>query len=126
MNYTEAIQRAFGEEQDASLLSPGRGITTPDAEQFFKAIKEVMGGEHYILTADTTYKYCDTHGYGWLAFDALYIAIPEYDTYEFHSGKWAVFSTLVEAVQQCQHEVWEAEDDREDTIRDTNEFLRKQ
>jgi Zn-finger protein len=125
MNYREAIHKAFGEEQETLLLSPSRGIAAPDAEQFFEALQEVMQ-EDYILTADTTYKYCDTHGYGWLAFDCLYIAIPEYESYEFHTGKWAVFSTLVEAVQQCQHGTWRENEDRAQTIRDTNQFLSQQ
>lgn len=122
MNYTEAIQKAFGEEQETFLLSPGRGITPPDAEEFFAALRNVME-EDYILTSDTEYQYCDTKGYGWLAFGNLYIAIPEYDTFESHSGKWAVVETLIEAVQQCQHGIWREEDDRAETIRDINNYL---
>lgn len=125
MTYREAIQKAFGEEQETRLLSPGRGITPPDAEQFFQALMEVMD-EDYILTSDTEYVYCDTKGYGWLAFGNLYIAIPEYDTFEFHTGKWAVVETLIEAVQQCQHGTWREAEDRAETIKDTNEFLSQQ
>ena len=125
MTYREAIQKAFGEEQETRLLSPGRGITPPDAEQFFQALMEVME-EDYILTSDTEYVYCDTKGYGWLAFGNLYIAIPEYDTFEFHTGKWAVVETLIEAVQQCQHGTWREEDERREFIRDTNQFLSQQ
>jgi hypothetical protein len=125
MTYREAIQKAFGEEQETRLLSPGRGITPPDAEQFFQALMEVME-EDYILTSDTEYVYCDTKGYGWLAFGNLYIAIPEYDTFEFHTGKWANVETLIEAVQQCQHGTWREEEERRELIRDTNEFLSQQ
>ena len=126
MTYAEAMQKAYGEEQETFLLSPGRGITAPDADEFFGLLKAITNEQDYVDTSDTVYKYHDTFGYGWNAFGTLYIAIPEYDTYERHTGKWATFETLKEAVQQCHHEVWEAEDDREDTIRDTDEFLSRQ
>lgn len=120
------MEDAYGEEGDTRSLSPREGFTPPDATDFFNYLEKMFNGRaQHTDTYTSDYRYQDTHGYGWLAWGMLYIAIPEYDTYERHEGEWACMETLVEAVQQCQHASWRREQDTREFIEDMKHYLSK-
>ena len=122
--YQELMEEAYGEEGNIRSLLPFDGFTPPSADEFFTYLSEMYGKPaHYVFCADMDYRYHDTDGYGWLAWGMLYIAIPEYDTYERYAGQWACAETLVEAVDSCQHKCWEQEQERRDFIWDMNNYL---
>ena len=122
--YIELMEDAYGEEGNTNSLLPYEGFTPPSADEFFSQMDAMFGEPvFYIFTADMDYRYQDTEGYGWLAWGMLYIAIPDYDTYERHEGKWACAETLVEAVEQCQHTCWQEEQHRRELIQDINNHL---
>lgn len=122
--YQELMEEAYGEEGNIRSLSPRLGITPPSADEFFDYLEEMYGKPaQYIFCADIHYRFRESEGYGWLAWGMLYIAIPEYDTYERHEGKWACAETLVEAVESCQHSSWQQEQEQKDFIQDMNNYL---
>jgi hypothetical protein len=126
MTYQELMEDAYGEEGNTRSLSPHEGFTPPSADDFFAHLEEMYDKPiYYAFTADMEYRYQDTEGYGWLAWGMLYIAIPEYDTYERYAGKWACAETLVEAVESCQHSCWKHEQERREFIQDINNHLSK-
>jgi hypothetical protein len=100
---------------------------TPTEEEFFYTLREYMGNapSNWTGLADLKHSYHETDGYGFFAFGKLYIAIPEYDTYECHSGSWACEETLIEAVEMCQHRNWRQEEETRQFKNDINNYLSK-
>jgi hypothetical protein len=114
---------------DDSLMETPLNGEAPSAQEFFDTIRLYMGNapSEWTGLCHSAYSYHEVEGFGWLVWDTyLYLTIPDYDTYERHEGKWARHETLIEAVQECQHKIWEDTDDREETQRDTDDFLSRQ
>jgi hypothetical protein len=125
MNWKEALYLFCEEGVDDGMRKPLP--ETPSADDFFEEMQRICGRapHNWNGTSDTEYRYQDVAGYGWLAWGKLYIAIPEYDTYERHSGKWAVAETLCEAVRECVHTSWRQEAETIEFKREINEYLSK-
>lgn len=109
MTLTEIIQDYVLNNIDSlssPSLTPGEGL--PDADTFFGILS--AQAPDYIGFADGEYTYYDVSVFWWMAFGSLYLAIPEYDIYERHDGKWATPETAKEAARELQHEFWDDED----------------
>ncbi len=119
--YKELMEEAYGEEGNRSSLLPREGIAVPSALLFFDVLEAMYG--NYLFTSDIEYHYQSVDGYGWMAWGMLYIAIPEFETYERHEGKWACTETLIEAVQQTQHDAWRQEQERREFTSDMDNYL---
>lgn len=117
--------RLFCLAGDDSLMSK-RLETVPDADEFFATLKMYMGNSPSDWTGLCTseYTYHEIEGVGFLAWGRLYIAIPEYDVFRVYEERMARMETLIQVVQSCQNSYWAAEDDREELIRDINEYIR--
>jgi len=123
-DYKELMEDAYGEEGNTRSLRFVEGMKVPDADEFFDHMKAMFGKPgDYAFSSDVQYMYQDTEGFGWLAFDRLYISIPEFDTFEMHEGKWAVAETLFEAVRDCQHSCWRQEEETRQFKNDMNDYL---
>lgn len=98
---------------------------TPTEDEFFDTLIEYMGKapSDWVGLADLKHTYHDTTGWGFFAFGKLYIAIPEFDTYECHSDSWACEETLIEAVEMCQHRTWRSEEETRQFRNDINNHL---
>lgn len=125
MNWKEALYLFCTEGENDGMRKPLE--ETPSADQFFEEMERICGRapDNWVGLCDAEYRYQDLEGYGWLAWGKLYIAIPEYDTYECHSGKWAVAETLCEAVRECVHTAWRQESETIEFREEIDNFLSK-
>lgn len=112
---------------DDSLMEMPLNGAAPSAQEFFDTIRLYMGNTPSDWTGlcHSAYAYHEVEGFGWLVWgNYLYLAIPDFDTYERHEGKRATHETLVNVVQQCQHDAWQEEDDTRETQRDIDNYLK--
>lgn len=114
---------------DEDIMEKPLNGAAPTADEFFDTLKLYMGKATADWTSLSTneHYYHDVDGYGWMVWEKyLYLAIPHYDTYERHEGKWAKHETLVEAVEEIQHNAWTADEDWEELKKDIDNYLSKQ
>lgn len=112
---------------DDSLMEIPLNGEAPTAQEFFDTIRLYMGNapSEWTGLCHSAYSYHEVDGFGWLVWgNYLYLAIPDFDTYERHEGKKARHETLVNVVQQCQHDAWQEEDDTRETQRDIDNYLK--
>lgn len=112
---------------DDSLMEMPLNGAAPSADEFFDTIRLYMGNapSEWTGLCHSAYSYHEVEGFGWLVWgNYLYLAIPDFDTYERHEGKRATHETLVNVVQQCQHDAWQEEDDTRETQRDIDNYLK--
>lgn len=111
-----------GEDEGMAKLLP----VTPTETEFFMAMRELAGNapDNWTHSCTSQYSYHETDGYAWLAWGKLYIAIPEFDTYEKHEGRRARIETLIHAVQGVQHSTWQSEDGTQHLHKDIDNYLK--
>jgi hypothetical protein len=121
--WKEAMRLLFLTGDDSLMSKPLDAV--PNAEEFYDTVRAYVGNgdASWSQCATMEYTYHDVSGFGFIAWQRLYIAIPEFDLYEMHTGKWACFETLQEAVQQTQHSNWQQEEDRKETQNDIDNYL---
>lgn len=121
--------RLFCLAGDDSLMEMPLNGAAPSAQEFFDTLRLYMGNkpDDWTGLCHSAYSYHEVDGYGWLVWgNYLYLAIPEYDTYERHEGKKARHETLIGVVQHCQHNAWQQEEDTRETQRDIDEHYSRQ
>ena len=124
-DWKEALRLLCLIGDDALMNEPMENV--PTADEFFDTIKMYMGNAPSDWTGLCTsqYTYHEVDGYAWLVWGKyLYIAIPEFDTYERHEDRWARHETLIEAVQMVEHANREDEEDYRQTREDIDNHLR--
>ena len=88
-------------------FTPSEGL--PDADTFFAELSSQL--PDYIGLSECDYTYHDVSVYWWMAFGSIYLAIPEWDLFERHDGKWATAETAMEAAHEMQHSLWHENND---------------